>query len=248
MNRRSAKSAHEITNIFAWLENPDWDAGSKVGNLACRIVRSLPFSPHDYLKSALFGPKIIAINGESVVADGDPGEVDKYMFRHPKGISLEIFKDRTTEEVRALTEHLAGLALPTQVKIKPAHVFKKPTSYVLAVTQTQRKLDLNVHTDLRPEDLLYEPRNENLGNTARDLESMLIGTEELIEKCDFYPDIGPNSGNLRRSIEDGSVTLIDVMPVYANGGRLIGDSPPNLLGLIQDNILSCQRFVGKFGG
>lgn len=37
MNRQLAKRIHETTNSFYWMENADWDAGSKVGLQRCDL-------------------------------------------------------------------------------------------------------------------------------------------------------------------------------------------------------------------
>jgi hypothetical protein len=117
-----------------------------------------------------------------------------------------------------------------------------------AVAQTQPRIDLSTHPAMDLPELVDEAPSSQLDRTAKDLEEMLEGTEALVTGYDFYPDVAYNSGNLRRSVLDGTVTLIDVMPIHADGSRLIGDRPPDLLEHALDNIQQYEVFVGQYGG
>lgn len=247
MNRSTAKAIHEATNITFWGENPEWDPGNTVARFACTALRKLPFSVHELQKRAFFNmDRLIAVNGESVVAScGDM--VDKFMFRYSKKMSLETFESAVAEEVSAVTCSLAGIALPTKVGIKPAYVFKNPHSQLPAVAQTQTRLDLATHLPMDlikvNEDSLVLRRDK----TARDIETMLRGSERLAEEFGYYPDVAFSSGNLRRNSVDGTVTLIDVMPLYADGNRLINDHTPGILLTSQENLRAYGEFVGQYG-
>lgn len=76
---------------------------------------------------------------------------------------------------------------------------------------------------------------------------MLQGTDILVDNYGLYPDVSYSSGNLRGSILDGAVTLINVMAIHKDGTRLIGDKPPELLEHTLDNIRQYQAFVGQYG-
>lgn len=99
MNRQIAKHIHESTNSFYWMENPEWDAGSKVGNFVCSLVRAFPVSIHELQKKSFFAyPEKIIVSGESVVVDeGDM--VNKFMFRYPSKMSTEQFFDEVKNEI-----------------------------------------------------------------------------------------------------------------------------------------------------
>lgn len=212
-------------------------------------MRALPLRVHEPLKRAFYDTdKVIAVNGETVVVANGVDKVDKFMFRYPGKMALEAFRDHVEQEIGAITGYLAGIALSTQVSIKPAYIFRRPQVHVNAVAQTQTRLDLDIDAAMDLNTTVQEAPSPNLDRTARDVESLLSGTERLVDDYGYYPDIASNSGNLRRSIFDGSVTLIDVMPFYANGSRLIGGRPPNVIPHIQRNIQGYQEFVGQYGG
>jgi hypothetical protein len=248
MNRRTAKVIHETTNLTFWMENPEWQSGDAAFDLACKGLRALPFSLHEAQKKAFFDTsKLIAVNSETVVAANGREKVDKFMFRYPGKISLEKFRDQVHDEVKAVTQSLAQIALATEVNIKPAYIFKKPKNPVAAVAQTQPRLDLGIHRALDLAELVGEAPSRSVDRTMSDLESMLEGVDVLTACHGYYPDVANSSGNLRRNILDGAVTLIDVMPVYANGNRLIDDRPPGLLEHTLENIEAYQELVGQYG-
>lgn len=247
MNRSMARAIHSATNLAFWVENPSWSPDNAIAALACKAVRALPFSIHDTQKRLFFDDsKVIAVNGESVVAANGADQVDKFMFRYPGEMTTEDFKGQVEYEIGAVVESLAGIALATQVSIKPADIFRFSRKPVLAVTQTQARLDLAVHVPLSLPELAEEQCSSRLDKTAMDIEKMLNGIEVLTGRFGYYPDIAYSSGNLRRSEIDGSVTLIDVMPIHADGTRLIADGAtvlPNTL----ENIGNFQAFVGQYG-
>jgi hypothetical protein len=248
MNRRTARTIHQTTNLAFWLENPKWNPDVPILKLECKAMRALPFSLHKALKRAFFDTeRLIAVNGETVVATHGTDKVDKFMFRYPGKMDVETFRRHVAYEVGAVTSSLVGIALPTEIAIKQADIFKRGRT-VPAVTQTQQRLDLAVHGAIDWPRLAEETASPRLDRTARDLESMLHGTESLASNHGLYPDVTYSSGNLRRSILDGAVTLIDVMAIHADGTRLIGDNPPDLLEHTMDNIQKYQAFVGQYGG
>jgi hypothetical protein len=247
MNRRTARAIHAATNITYWLENPQWNPDVPALGLVCGVFRALPFSVHGAQRRAFYNPDtLLAVSGESVVAVNGSSKVDKFMFRYPNKMPLETFRDQVAQEVGAVTTCLAGIALPTQVSIKQARIFRRPETSVLTVTQTQDRLDLATHSvmDLQA---AQETAPEQRDQTARDLETLVSGTERLAADFGYYPDVNHNSGNVRRSIFDGSVTLIDVMPIYGDGKRLIGDKPPGILDHARESIKQYQAFIGQFG-
>lgn len=249
MKRATARRIHEATNITYWLENPDWQPGTPGMDFLGRVFAALPFSVHELQKRALFDTdRLLAVNGESVVATSGEHEVDKFMFRYPGDMPLTYFEAEVTRQVMAVTSCLAGVALSTSVRIKAADIFRWPGMRVPAVTQTQRRLDLDVHKALNVSTLEAEGSSRQLDTTARDLEVMLLGVKELADMYGYYPDVSQPGDNVRRSVIDGSVTLIDVMPVYDNGNRLIGDNPPGLLEGALAGIERYQAFVGQYGG
>lgn len=249
MRRSAAKHIHELTNITYWMENPDWDSGNAAFNLVCRAFRALPFSVHEAQKRAFYDSgRLIVVNGETIVAKNGSDKVDKFMFRYPDKMPLDTFRVHVAHEVCAVTSCLAGIALPTEVDIKPADIFKHVRRPIQAVTQTQQRLDLDLHGALSLQELAVEATSPLLDRTARDLEKMLQGIDTLASGYGFFPDIAHNSGNLRRSVLDGEVTLMDVMPIHADGDRLIGDHPPGLLEHAMGNIHDYQAFVGQYGG
>lgn len=249
MNRGSARAIHSVTNMAYWIENPDWCTGNAVANSALKAVRSLPIKLHEPLRNYFFNTqKLIAVNGESVVVESGPDKVDKFMFRYPSKMALEAFHGHVEAEVGAVTQHLAGVALPTSVSVKPALIFRNPRSQVEAVAQTQTKLDLEAHTVLEPETLQSLPTGAVSDKVAHDLDTLVTGTERLVDEHGFYPDIAGSGGNLRVNLFDGAVTLVDVMPFYENGSRLIGDRPPNVIDHLQGNLALYQDFAGQYGG
>jgi len=249
MNRRTARVIHQTTNLSYWLENPNWSTGKPISDFGCRIIRLLPFSLHEIQKQIFYDPdKVLAVSGETVVTKSGAGKVDKFMFRYPGKVSLEAFESQVRHEVGIVTTCLAGVALPTEIAIKPAAVFRNHNTIVPAVTQTQERLDLSLNPALDLETVSYEPSSPARDKTAKDLERLLEGTDTLITDFDYYPDIANSSGNLRRNILDGSIALIDVMPYYTTGKRLIGDNPPNAVPHITSDIQDYQEFVGQYGG
>ena len=248
VRRSIAKHIHESTNIAYWMENPNWDSGSAAFNLICRAFRALPFSVHDAQKRIFFdSERLIAVNGETIVAKSGLGKVDKFMFRYPGKMPLETFKEHVAHEVGAVTSCLAGIALPTEVSIKPADIFKHVRHPIPTVVQTQQRLDLDIHKALDLNEVEAEATSPLRDRTARDLERMLQGIDTLAAGYEFVPDIAHNSGNLRRSTLDGEVTLMDVMPIHPDGDRLIADHPPGLLEHATENIHNYQAFVGQYG-
>lgn len=230
------------------MENPDWNSGNPILDMVCRGMRALPFSVHKAQKELFFDTdRLLAVNGESVVVANGADKVDKFMFRYPGRMACETFKDHVSHEVGAVTTCLAGVALDTEVSIKPASVFRNPKTSVLAVVQTQPRLDLATHRPIDLAAVAGEAKSPRSDRTARDLETMLKGTRILAERHGYHPDVAHSSGNLRCSIRDGSVTLLDVMPIHEDGSRLIGDRPPGLLGNTLDNLEAYQAFVGQYG-
>lgn len=245
MNRAVARGVHKTTNIGFWLENPDWNPGGLVPQTACAIARALPFSFHEFQKRLWFTDELIAVNGESVVAANGTQKVDKFMFRYPGNIALEAFKNSVAHEVGTVTSYLAGIALPTEVSIKAASILKygKPLP---TVTQTQMRLDLTEHRPLDINSLIQQAGCRQHDQTARDLEQLICGVDEMAGREGLYPDLAMSSGNLRHSQATGALTLIDVMPIYEQGGRLIGDTA-NILENTLAAIQECKTFVGQYG-
>lgn len=248
MKSESADKLHQAVNLAFWFSNPDWSTHNKALDTTLAVTRPFWRVAHNRLMSTFFDTdKVLAINGESVVAKNGDNLVDKHMFRHPKDISIEEFEASVREDVGLVTRNLAGVALPTLVSIKPAYVFRNPETHVQAVTQTQRRLDLDVHSALNLDTVLEEAAGKNKDRTAKDLELVLTGAAILINEFGRYPDIARSSGNLRRSQEDGSITLIDVMPFYDNGSRAIGDRPKGAIESMQHNLARLDEFVGSYG-
>lgn len=248
MKRELAKRAHEATNITFWAENPDWNAGDRFLDFLNSRIRRLPFSVHEGTKKLFFDTdKIIAVNGESVVSsDMLSDNVDKFMFRYPDKMKTEDFRDAVAHEIGAVTCHLAGIALDTQVSIKSVAVFRKPLPPVEAVTQTQPKLDLSINRPFNLTEVQDDERSKIKDNTAKDIEALMTGTASLVETHGYYPDIAANSHNLRRNHADGSVTLIDVMPIYKDGDRLINDGA-RVLPATMAAITMYEEFIGEYG-
>lgn len=248
MHRAVAKKLHEIANLTGWMENPAWRSGNAAFDTVCRGMRALPFSVHQAQKRAIFNiSELIAVSSESVVVVGANDTVDKVMLRYPRRMCLQDFEANVRHEVGVVTECLGGIALATRVSAKNVRIFRNPKASVRAVVQTQPRLDLTEHLPLDVEVLQSESNSPERDQTARDLEAFLLGTEKMVIKYEYRPDVAPESGNLRRSVTDGRATLIDVMPIYGSGYRLIGDSPPALLPRTDAAIAQIGEFVGQFG-
>jgi hypothetical protein len=230
-----------------WLENPDWHIGNPIVDGALDATRKLPLNIYERLKRTFYDTTgLIGVNGESVVIDrGDT--VDKFMFRYPGRMSLKDHREHVAHEVGVVSQYLAGVALPTTVAIKPAYIFRNAGTHIDAVTQTQQKLDLTIHGVLNLPALGAETRSPRLDRTARDLETFVTGTQRLIADHGFYPDIPEKTDNIRRSQVDGSVNLIDMMPFYANGSRLLGDKPPRIIEHVETALGGYADFVGQYG-
>lgn len=210
------------------------------------LFRAKQFNTYECLKKVLFAKTVVAVNGESVVVH-DHTEVNKFMLRYPGDMPIKMFEASVTSEVSAVTSRIGSIALDTDVSTRQASIFRNPNSSVMSVVQTQRKLDLDLHMDVNLDQLAELPMDSNLDRTASDLELLLERTGDLIAHDGFYTDLAIGSGNLRRNISDGSITLIDVMPFYIDGSRLIGDHPEGIIPRLQYDIACYQEFVGKFG-
>lgn len=244
MNRMIAKNIHEAVNASFWIENKDWDAGNTIANLACTAIRSLPFSIPEFQKYLFFkNPDDITVSGESIVVPTG-NTVDKYMFRYPSKYSQTEFHAGVSSEVKAVTSHLAHIALPTLVSVKTADIFRRPFTETSVVTQTQPRIDLLTN---QPLDLDYLDITQNtIERTARDLEQLLADTAKMVNEEGLYPDISSTSGNVRRNVHTGELALIDVMPIHADGTRLIGDWPSKLPHTLE-NIVHYEDFIGHYG-
>ena len=240
MNRRNAKLIHEIINSFYWMENADWDAGSKIGNAVCKLVQSLPFSIHELGKKAVFDePDKVIVSGESIVANKG-NTVDKFMFRFPTGLSLEQFHDGVESEVMTVQTYLGRQALSTEVSIKLADIFKARLGPVEAVTQTQLRLNLHLYPNLDLKNLTHSEE------TVRELEKIVIASEKMFVEEGLHPDYSFSGGNLRVGLTNGDLKLIDVMPIHSDGRRLIGDTPSKLPHA-QDTLNEYKDFIGMYG-
>lgn len=240
---------HSTANMAYWIENPDWHTDNPFADAGLAVVRALPLRAHDRLKKHFYNTDgLIAVNGESVVVTNGSDKVDKFMFRYPGKMALEAFRGHVEAEVGAVTHYLAGVALPTSVSVKPARIFRNPNTQVDAVAQTQAKVNLDAHVELSPGMLYSLPRGAVTEKAARDVDTLVAGSKRLVREQGFYPDIAKNGGNVRINLRDGAVTLIDVMPFYENGSRLIGDQPPNVVEHLQDNLALYERFAGQYGG
>ena len=248
MKRESAGKIHLATSTAFWLGNPEWSAGNSLADAALSATRPLWRAAHTGFMRAFYdADKVLAVNGESVVAKNGIDLVDKHMFRYPHGLSLDRFEALVSEDIKLMAICLGHIVLPTEVNIKPAHVFRNPETYVKAVTQTQRRLDLHEHGALDLIKVIEEASGKNKDRTAKDLELVLGGSAVLINDFGRYPDAARSSGNFRRSELDGSVTLLDVMPLYANGSRAIGDKPIGAVQSAQNNLARFEEFVGSYG-
>ncbi|TAH33841.1 hypothetical protein EYC58_00150 [Candidatus Saccharibacteria bacterium] len=250
MRRGVAKAIHTSTNMCFWMENPKWSSGNAAFDLVCSAMQKLPFSPHEAQKRAFFDTsRLLAVNGETVVAvnAADPDKVDKFMLRYPSGVALGAFEQSARHEIGAVTTYLAGIALPTAVSIQPVDILRHTRKLPLAVKQHQQRLDLAEHATLDLVALTAEPDSRQRYRTAKDLEILCVGAEKLRTEFGYIPDVTYHSGNLRRRAADGAVTLIDVMPFYENGSRLIGDRPPDVVSHLQANLALYQEFAGTYG-
>lgn len=249
MRRNTTRIIHKIVGNTFWIENPNWKPMKKRHKLSKVAINSLPFSLYETQKRLIFNPdKILAVSTESVVAlSNEPGKIDKFMFKFPRKMSIEVFEELVSAQIKAVTETLVNIAIPTSVSIKRAKIFKNPKTQVLAVTQTQPLIDLEVYKPLDVPLLMKEPKSTAIDKTARDLKLLLKYIDNLSIKHNLIPDIAQSAGNLRRSTLDGSVILIDVMPAHKDGSRLIGDKPDDLVSGFKENLANIQNFVGQFG-
>lgn len=248
MERRTAKHIHEITNASYWIENPEWDAGNKLANFVCRgIVQQLPFSLYEANKNIFFKRDgLLAVRGESVVVMKGVDEVNKFMFRYPEDQSIETFRDNVTSEISTVRHHLTGLSMPTEVSIENADIFKKPFSAVDAVTQTQTRLNLDINPELKLR-LLGKHSVSNLNDrTIAQLDHLITKTEQMAQEDGVYPDIATAGENVRRNVITGEICLIDVMPIHADGSRLIGDKHSKLPAALA-TLEEYKDVVGQYG-
>ena len=162
-------------------------------------------------------------------------------------MNLSTFETNVRNEINIVMEYLGGVALSTSVDTKPADILKHVRKLPLVVTQSQSLINLTENPELSMLTLLQAPHSPQLDRTARDLEKLTEGSKRLLADYEYFPDIANNSGNLRRNNSDGAVTLIDVMPFYANGSRLIGDYHPNIIDHIQKNTAEYEAFAGSYG-
>jgi hypothetical protein len=249
MKRSTARAIHGAVNMTYWMENPGWDSSPDAWfRASCHLVRALPFSVHSLQKKLFFKKEPLAVNGETVVVPRGIDQVDKFMFRYPGNLKIEKFYESVDHEVGTVTRCLSRVALSTKVSVDEADIFRFARRPVLAVVQTQPRLDLRLHPALDLPEVIADRSSRGRDKTAQDLQYLLQSSEELRSKEGYYPDVGEISGNVRRSQSDGAITLIDVMPIHADGGRLIGDKPSNWLGHIQDSLEKYAAFVGQFGG
>lgn len=221
--------------------------------LARFITKATGINPYKMLRSHLFhDEQVLAVSGESVVVTGEaPDTVDKHMFRRPHDMSLEQFHHGVEREIGLMQHYLGDIALATAVAIKPAHCFRpRFLDGLPAVTQTQPRLDLNHHAPLRLMDISDEamPGTAHHLNDAlaRDLETLLAGSRLLMEEQGMLPDISGNSGNLRIA-PDGRLTLIDVMPMYQGGKRLIGDAIADPQPHTEQKLAHIETLLGRYG-
>ena len=245
MKSSTARRIHAAANLAGWAENSKWHPENPLAELACVAVRALPFRVDHALNSLFFDTTgLLAVSGESVVFAYGLHEVKKYMLRVPGAMSTGQFCTAVQSEVGLMTHHLAGIALPTQVSSEPARIFRSPKAEVIATVQRQRRIDLLANP---PFSLERIERGSSIiaSNTARSIASFLRGVADL-EKEGFLPDIAPNSDILRIA-SDGGLLLLDVMPMYPTGTRLIGDSPPNIVPRIKRQIASLEQLEGSFG-
>lgn len=248
MNRRLAKSLHTAANFSYRMEQPGFYTGFTLADTALKTYRAIPLNSHEHFKNMIFdSAKVIAVSGESVVVD-DGRTVDKFMLRYPGKISIESFRTRAELEIDTVLAHLGKVAIPTKVGIKSGKLFRHSAKSVKAVAQTQLKLDTSINPPINLKSIVNDAYYPFTDQTARDLESLVNGADTLISDHGYFPDIALSSGNLRCSMLDGRLTLIDVLPFYNNGSRLIGDRPPQVIPTIENDLNKYRAFVGQFGG
>ncbi|MDO4781426.1 MAG: hypothetical protein Q4A34_03500 [Candidatus Saccharibacteria bacterium] len=240
----AAKKIHEITNLAFWLGNEGFRPDHPPTRLARSALKATGINPYEILRNLLFNKEVIAVNGESVVVTNTSNTVDKHMFRRPHTTPLEQFRNDVEREITTVLHHLSGIALATTVTIKATHCFRPhPLRGVPAVTQTQQKLNLEQHKTLELLDIQQGNASDML---VRNLELLLAGSRSLINNEGLLPDILGNSGNLRLS-PDEELTLIDVMPLYSGGGRLIGDGVSSSLPEIERRLAHIEDIIGAYG-
>ena len=250
MNRRIAKRIHEVTNAAYWLEHPEFTRTSKFQTAAMEAYRKiLPFSPHKVLKNLFFSSKnLLAVSGESVVVAAGEDSVDKYMFRYPKGMDIATFRDTAEQQIRLVKRHLGEIALDTKVSIRSADIFRLPIGPVSAVTQTQPRVNTELNRPMRLSGAELPQDKNAQTQTLRNLETLFKGCETLHDESGMYPDLYDASHNLRINRRNGRLTLLDVMPLYPDGRRLIGDLKPNT-NKIGDHIQRArEELLGRYGG
>jgi hypothetical protein len=231
MNRKTAEIIHSATNMTYWFENPNWFPGPNVVDSALKVFRLLPVSIHDIQKKVLFKNNVIAVSGESVVARQNNDTVHKYMFRYPNDVNLGYFRKEAESEIGLVTNYLSGIRL----------------GKIDAVTQIQPYVSLQENPALTSTSELDELTLKAKDQAARDLEYLVKGTAALYDDYGFHPDIANSAGNLRINPNSGDITLIDVMPIYDNGSRLIGDTPANILEHAQQNARAYENYIGSYG-
>lgn len=245
MDRLIGRFLHESTNATYWMEKPGWSSGNTVADMALRGLRSLPFSVHDAQKRLVFKEgDNVTVSGESVVTYQED-TVRKYMFRYPLGMPLDTFYYEARKEVATVTDKLGGIALPTTLRLTKADIFNKPFGPVIAPVQIQRRLDTMSNPSFTLNDMHPHPKAA-FEKTVRDLDALLQQTDQMIMDDGYYPEVAFSSGNLRRDVYTGDITLVDVMPLRQDGTRLIGDSPSKLPHTL-DALKDIGAFVGKFG-
>lgn len=240
MNYRTARFIHETVNALYWIENKEWSSRNKLGDAVRTIIHKAPFSIHDAVKRLVFKhPEKVIVRGETIVTeDGDT--IRKFMFRQPARLTQEEFKTKVIEDITITKKYLGAMAQPTNVEIAAAEVFKsrKPLN---VVTQIQSKVNLNEYPPFDPKETKPTVR------TLRDIERLLKAIERMSSETLRYPDISSGGKNMRVG-EKGDLLLIDVMPVYSDGARLIGDRPPHLIEHIQDAISEYREFLRRHKG
>lgn len=248
--QRTARVVHEVTNSAFWLGNEAFMPDYPPMRLARFAMKAAGINLYATLRNLFFDKKVIAINGESVVVTGEvPNTIDKHMFRRPHYMSLEQLRGDVEREIKLMQHYLSGIALATTVAIKPAHCFRpRRLNGMPAVTQTQPKLNLEHHAALNLMDLAIPQSGKPRLSDAlvRNLEALLVGSKLLMEEQGMLPDISGHSGNLRIA-PDGTLTLIDVMPLYTGGGRLIGDTVSDPLPHTQRKLARIETLIGRYG-
>ena len=67
-----------------------------------------------------------------------------------------------------------------------------------------------------------------------------------MDEQEILPDISGNSGNLRIA-PSGTLTLIDVMPMYCDGRRLIGDRISDPKPHTIKKLKHIENLIGHYG-